>query len=261
MVPERKNKASVPAKRSRKPNALKHGAYSTVELLPWEDPSAFDDLRRAIWEEWHPEGPSEIDCVETIFLCQWRKQRLRAKRKLDTAVLLRKVENRVFQESPPALFDNELEVTKHSLMQKRAPPRDDYERLLRFSADLHRDKDAKLLRLGISFLPSEFSDHLNAKVREGSYGTTEHWIVALKREIDNVLLPLIRERRPDPNGYLPAAAEFLAAENTMEDVAVEERLDAAMDRALRRLFWLKTHKQLDREAKAKIVNGKARRTV
>ncbi|MGY3483128.1 hypothetical protein ACVW1C_001011 [Bradyrhizobium sp. USDA 4011] len=259
MLPEKKNNVRVPAKRLRKPNALKHGAYSSIELLPWEDPDAFEELRRAIWEEWRPEGPSEHDCVETIFLCLWRKHRVRAKRKLDTAAALDKVENRVFQERPPqALPDNELELIKHSLMQKHDAPRDDYERLLRFSADLHRQNDAKHLRLGISFLPSEFSDHLNSKVREDSYETTEQWIIALKKEIDYVLLPRLRERRPDPNGYLPAAAEILAAEKTMEDLAVEERLDAALDRAMRRLYFLKAQKQLEREAKAKVVNGKAK---
>ncbi|MGF6313412.1 hypothetical protein ABIB82_007589 [Bradyrhizobium sp. i1.8.4] len=43
----------------------------------------------------------------------------------------------------------------------------------------------------------------------------------------------------------------------MEDLAVEERLDIVMDLALRRLFWLKAQKQLDREARAKVINSKA----
>ncbi|SEE51311.1 hypothetical protein [Bradyrhizobium erythrophlei] len=259
MVPEKKNKGSLPARRPRKPNALKHGAYSSIELLPWEDPDAFEGLRRAIWEEWGPEGPSEHDCVETMFLCLWRKHRVRAKRKVDTAVALDRVENRVFQERPPpVLLENELEVIKHALAETHSPPRDDYERLLSFSASLHLETDAMVLRLTISLLPTEFRDHLNEKVREDSHNTTQDWLIALKREIDYVLLPRIRERRPDPNGYLPAAAEILAAEKTMEDLAVEERLDAALDRAMRRLYFLKAQKQLEREAKAKVVNGKAK---
>ncbi|MGF6313424.1 hypothetical protein ABIB82_007576 [Bradyrhizobium sp. i1.8.4] len=258
MLPEKKNNESVPARRPRKPNALKHGAYSSVELLPWEDPDAFQELSRAIWQEWRPEGPIEVDCVETIILCQWRKQRVRAKRKLDTAVALDKVQNRVFNERPPqVLLENELEVMKDALTEKRSYPREDYERLLHFSSHLHRESDVRFLRLGISFLSIECRDHLNANVREDSFETTELWIIALKMEVDNVLMPRIRERRPDPNGYLPAAAEFLAADRTIEDLAVEERLDAAIDRALRRLFWVRAQKQLDRAAKAKVVNGKA----
>ncbi|WP_338699179.1 MULTISPECIES: hypothetical protein [unclassified Bradyrhizobium] len=253
MLPEKKNNQSVPARRLRKPNALKHGAYSSVQLLPWEDPDAFQELRRAIWQEWRPEGPIEVDCVETILICQWRKQRLRAKRKLDTAVALDKVQNRVFNERPPQV----LEVIKDALTEKRSYPRDDYERLLHFSANLHRESDVRFLRLGISFLSTECRDHLNSNVREDSFETTELWIIALKKEVDNVLMPRIRERRPDPNGYLPAAAEFLAADKTIDDLAVEERLDAAIDRALRRLLWVRAQKQLDRAAKARVVNGKA----
>ncbi|MGL3214949.1 hypothetical protein [Bradyrhizobium sp. BR 1433] len=130
--------------------------------------------------------------------------------------------------------------------------------MLHFSSNLHREFDVVLLRLGVSFLPTEFRDHLDANVREDSFDKTEHWIVALKKEIDNVLLPLIRERRPDPKGYLPAAAEFLAAEKIMEDLAIEERVDGLIDRATRRLFWLKAQKKLDREAKAKVVNSKVK---
>ncbi|MFL6791157.1 MAG: hypothetical protein ACJ8EE_08305, partial [Bradyrhizobium sp.] len=62
--------------------------------------------------------------------------------------------------------------------------------------------------------------------------------------------------RPDPEGYLPAAAELLAPEKMLEDLGIEERLEAQIDRALRRLFWLKTQKKLDREAKQKLVDGK-----
>lgn len=70
---------------------------------------AFRELRRATWEEWRPEGSIEIDCVETIILCLWRKQRVRAKRKLDMAVALDRVENRVFRERPPqVLLKNDL---------------------------------------------------------------------------------------------------------------------------------------------------------
>ncbi|WP_166294227.1 hypothetical protein [Bradyrhizobium sp. 2S1] len=60
MLPEKKNNQSVPARRLRKPNALKHGAYSSVELLPWEDPDAFQELRRAIWQEWRPKAQSKL---------------------------------------------------------------------------------------------------------------------------------------------------------------------------------------------------------
>jgi hypothetical protein len=45
-------------RRFRKPNALKHGAFSGHELLPWEDVNEYEDLRRGLFSEHQPEGPS-----------------------------------------------------------------------------------------------------------------------------------------------------------------------------------------------------------
>ena len=70
---------------------------------------------------------------------------------------------------------------------------------------------------------------------------------------------MVKKRRPDPNGYWDAAAQVLASERMIEDLAVEERLYANMDCASRRLFWLKAQKQLEREGAQKLINGKASR--
>lgn len=105
--------------------------------------------------------------------------------------------------------------------------------------------------------PKHIRDHLREHVPKANFDTTERWIIALKKEIDLVLLPRARARRPDPNGYWAQAAQVVASDRMMEDLAVEERLDAVMDRALRRLFWLKAQKQLERAAAQKLINGKA----
>ena len=105
-------------------------------------------------------------------------------------------------------------------------------------------------------MPEEYSNHLQAHVPQDNYDEPCHWIAAIKKEIDGVLLPKVRDRRPDPDGYLAAAADLLAPEKMLDDLGIEERLDAQIDRALRRLFSLKTQKKLDREAKQKIVDAK-----
>ena len=70
-------------RRSRRPNALKHGGFSRTELLPWEDVGEFEELHRALNEEFEPSGPLQKDCVYTILSCMWRKRRVRDKRNLD----------------------------------------------------------------------------------------------------------------------------------------------------------------------------------
>ncbi|MFG3591806.1 hypothetical protein [Bradyrhizobium sp. RDI18] len=98
----------------------------------------------------------------------------------------------------------------------------------------------------IDFLPGEFRDHLKEKVPEDNYETTSQWIVALKREVDGVLLPMVRKRQPKSDYYAETAANFLTNERLMADLDIEERFDAGIDRALKRLFSLKAAEQLDR---------------
>jgi hypothetical protein len=242
-LPEKKTKAGLPARRLVKPNALKHGAFSAIELLPWEDSDAFEQLRQELFDEHKPEGPSQDDCVETILSCMWRKLRFRAKRKFETAAALKKTQNRVFEEVPPPLFDTDLERIKYSLSNilrersesasvgKSAPVRsewviDDYGHLCRLSNSFFGEQSSKSVNLSLMLSPTKLRDHLEQHVPEANFETTEQWIIALKREIDSVLLPMVKKRRPDPNGYWEVAAQYLASDRMIEDLAVEERLDA-----------------------------------
>jgi hypothetical protein len=140
--------------------------------------------------------------------------------------------------------------------EKASTPRDDYERLLQFSSRLTLDTNPQFVELSVGMLPEEYKVHLQTSVPQDKFEEPHLWIMALKKELDGVLLPRVRERRPDPDGYLPAAAELLASEKMLEDLGVEERLEAQIDRALRRLFWLKTQKNLDRQSKQKLVDAK-----
>lgn len=135
----------------------------------------------------------------------------------------------------------------------------DLRHLLSMSASFYGDQSSKTVGWTIMLAPTEFREHLEKNVPQSNFETTRDWIVALKKEIDHVLIPRVRGRRPDPQGYAIAAAELLASETKMEELATEERLDASIDRALKRLFWLKTQKQLDRAAEQKIVNGQSSR--
>jgi len=47
-------------------NAMKHGAYSEMTILPHEDPKEFEALHEAVWEEYDPQGPTQEDRVLSI---------------------------------------------------------------------------------------------------------------------------------------------------------------------------------------------------
>ena len=194
-------------------------------------------------------------------MATWRKKRLRDRRNVEMRATLLQPQNSVFDKRPnPRVFEDRLERAKYIIAELNSeapnPPRDDYERLLRFSSSLTLDTSPKVAAFTIGGLPEEYRNHLQAHVPQDKYDEPCHWIVAIKKEIDGVLLPKVRDRRPDPDGYLAAAADLLAPEKMLDDLGIEERLDAQIDRALRRLFSLKTQKKLDREAKQKIVDAK-----
>ena len=106
-------------------------------------------------------------------------------------------------------------------------------------------------------LPAEFSAHLRKKVPSENFESTRYWIVALKKEVDAVLLPEVRNRAPQPTAYFETAAAFLTGDRITEDLATEERLDASIDRAMKRLYQLKLFRQLDRPKEPKLINSKS----
>jgi hypothetical protein len=189
----------------RKPNALKHGGFSRIELMPWEDPHEFEELHRGLKEEFEPKGPLQEECIYTILSCMWRKRRVRHKRNLDTAAALDRVENRVLWEEPPPLFETDIEGTKYSIAVRRSEPRTrapgDYQQLLGFSASLYGELEHNLLKLKIDMLPRGFSAHLREKVPRENFESTRQWIVAVKKEVDTVLLPMVRKSGHDPDAY------------------------------------------------------------
>ena len=248
-------------RRFRKPNAQKHGAFSSNELLPWEDVNEYEELHRKLKDELDPDGPLQEDCVLTILGCMWRKRRVRAKRNLDIAAALDRVENRALWEDPPPLFDTELEGIKYFFANRRSEPRskppEDYQQLLGFSSSLYKERDQRLLEISVSMLRREFSSHLREKVPRENFESTRQWVVALKKEVDTVLLPMVRERGHDPDAYLATAAAFVSEDRVLGDLAIEERLDAAIERAMKRLYQLKMGRQLHRPKLPELNGSKA----
>ena len=58
------------------PPALKHALYSGMALLPQEDEAEYEKHRRAVYDEYKPDGPSEVDTVDELIALLWRKKHL-----------------------------------------------------------------------------------------------------------------------------------------------------------------------------------------
>ena len=73
------------------------------------------------------------------------------------------------------------------------------------------------------------------EVPKGKYPTSPEWVQAVKREVDEVLLPRARAESESPDHLAAKAAGFITTDRFLEDLNLEERLDAMVDRAMRRL--------------------------
>ncbi len=96
----------------------------------------------------------------------------------------------------------------------------------------------------IGMLGEEFSTHLEREVPQEKYPTNPEWVQAVKREVDDVLLPRARAEMDSPDYLAAKAAEFITTDRILEDLDLEERLDAMADRAMRRLAQIKFMKQI-----------------
>jgi hypothetical protein len=240
-------------KHFRRPSAFKHGGFSNTVLFPWEDADEFDALHRSLKDEWDPSGALEEDAVYTILTCIWRKRRIRDKRNLDTLVALQHKDLEALSKTPLPFFDTKLEKTMSDLNQRpksSGPARNDgkVSQLLGFSSSLYGMLDGQFLDLMIGMLGKELSTHLRHEAPREKYSTTPKWVQAVKREVDEVLLPRARAEMDSPDYLAAKAAEFITADRIIEDLTLEERLDAVVDRAMRRLAQLKFMKEISGSA-------------
>jgi hypothetical protein len=70
------------AGKSRRENALKHGAFSKQTLLWGETQEEYDAFRVAVYAEWQPEGPSEEQLAESLLNLLWRARRYRRREQM-----------------------------------------------------------------------------------------------------------------------------------------------------------------------------------
>jgi hypothetical protein len=83
------------AKIKKPSNALRHGAYSTMALLPGESSTDYERVRQGLVNELKPQGPLEEHIVGSMAQLLWRKQNLHIFRKAEAA---RKRRNEIIQE-------------------------------------------------------------------------------------------------------------------------------------------------------------------
>jgi hypothetical protein len=196
-------------------NALKHGAFSRFLILPWESEAKFAELYADLIAEWKPVGRTEEDAVLSIAKGMWRKRRMQA------------------------FLRNELE--EHSTDPN------------------HRAyNEAEMLRglcRAIEIAPDEFetwlcglrtqnADDLRRKFPLEDFQSDSDWVKAVQHEIASNLLPAATRFGSVENLVGHSASVLFTDEAIEYDIGVEERIDAMIDRAIKRLVQTKAMKQM-----------------
>jgi hypothetical protein len=202
-------------KMARKPagrnNAVTHGAYAEHLILPGESIDKFSLLHRALIDEWKPIGALEEDTVLSIAHCIWQKRR---------------VERFYYREARGGKDQDDIRFVLYltDLLEK-----------------VQTLEDATTLT---SNLPENYQRWIAQEVPRTKFEDDKTWIQSLA--------PKILELVPAHWQYATAkeSLEFRAAylrELTAKRVTLDERLDARIDKLIKRLLQLKTCKQILKE--------------
>ena len=192
-------------------NALKHGAFSTIIILPWEDPEEFRILHAALIAEWNPVGPTEQDADH----CK-----------------------RHVAETSNAAFPHERTYPDHAAYHEAHALRSFCE-VLESSPDKPED-----VELAFGLLSVRNCDHLRRKFSQYDFQSTSEWIRAIQNEVTSVLLPEAERGDRLVEVVISRDAQFFTQEVVKHELAVDERIDAMIDRAIKRLVQAKAFKQM-----------------
>jgi hypothetical protein len=200
-------------------NALKHGAFAKTTILPGEDPREFEELHSALVEEWAPVGPTEEDTVLTIATGMWRKRRsqkiLQAEIKLD----------RLDRNHP--LYDDVGAVQRLVTFLEGAPDSFD------------------ILERGINNgLSVGLATNLLKRCARQDFENPSAWREALC-ERASIMLPIVeKQRESSPEMLLMLSTKRCTSAVFEYEIKLDERIDAMIERAIKRLVQTKAMKQM-----------------
>jgi hypothetical protein len=229
--PEGKNMKRVRRVKTHKaqkklPNAMTHGMFTQVTILPGEDPQAFLKLHLNLIQEWQPSGPTEDDAVLTIAKGIWRKGRFQR-----------------FLEGKVAVYTT---YPGH-------PGYDEISALRGLSELLDIAPD--VLDGPMGPLSEDMKRSLEEEFPEENFKSTLERAQATKKYIDSEVLPkLQREEKPVQISHWESS-QIVTPEEFEREIALDERVDATIDRATKRLIQIKAMKQMLAQTAGNRVTG------
>jgi hypothetical protein len=193
---------------ARQPNALKHGVFCAADVLPGEDAREFEDLVDAVFAEYEPSGPVEEDAARSIASAIWRKQRL--------SIFLR-------AQRASALLDGFLEGRPND-------NRKEYFALVLTLTDAMSSAKSRDEIFKYNDMLEKVFQELDIKRRRTSKAAN----MAFDSQMDEAWVDV----------ELAVLGEAISPEQYVKRLELEQRLDAKIDRAVKRLLQLKAMKSV-----------------
>jgi len=215
------------SRESKKRNALKHGASAQEVMLWGEKYEDYESLRTELSLEFTPSGSTEEHLVQTLVDLRWRKRRLDCYERITIQKKLDQIRAK-------------NEISHH------------IENLRSFAAEFNEATDAEKVEALLATLSLFYSNTIRDRWQLQTDEDPGTW----GPKIAKGLLDWIPPRRHEQ------ADEFIAMVDLETfDMALArlERLDAMIDRTIKRLMQLKTMKQMHGRLEPKLINVPATR--
>jgi hypothetical protein len=91
----------------------------------------------------------------------------------------------------------------------------------------------------INCLPKDLQERLNLECSKSECETVAERARAVRNEIDSVILPELQAFEKPLDVHFVEASDLLSLEELMQAITLKERIDAMIDRAIKRLMHLK----------------------
>jgi hypothetical protein len=210
------------SKSRSKRSALKHGA-NTQEVMLWSEKyEDFEALRAGLAEEWFPDGKTEEYEVAVLLDLLWRRRRLSRYEQI-------KMQKRLDVVRKANQTSRDIENLRGSVSEfNEAKTREQVDAILWLFSPLYRN-----------------TIHYRWPLREGDDPNT--WGPRIASGLSAWIAPVRHEE----------ADEFIEAVDLVsfdQDLTRIERLDAMIDRTIKRLMQLKSMKQMYRRLEPKLIN-------
>jgi hypothetical protein len=207
---------------NKKRNALKHGANASEVMLWGEKYKDYEALRDGLYQEFTPSGSSEEDLVQTLLNLRWRKRRLEYYERI-------LVQQRL--DSIRAVNENSRHV----------------EILRSFAPDFEKATSVEQVETVLASLIPFYSNTIRRDWPFKTGDDPQKWGAKIAEGL-LAWIPLPRHEQADEFTKILDLDEF--------DTALDrfERLDAMIDRTIKRLMQLKTMKQMHSRLEPKLID-------